>query len=364
MNNIDKEDLFRILKNEIDSIKNSTIRLHRLLSAIEGLNCDMPAFLQGPEGQAVFLQTIMKLVSEQIIIPVGKPNNVQGLHLKYKVNKTTENRNQELIMQIARSIEHPATLDYYIKTPQDYINDKAIIDVISKFLKRKNNDFITVNERAYELFGDEKFFKGADKYRSRGETVLKRLGLNFQDLACEETLEPFFSFQKRDFHSLASRKIFIVENKDTFWSFKRNVMDYPSKVGADMLIYGEGKKIISSFKFIGEYEIKPHSDQFFYFGDLDAEGINIYCELIDEYPQYRIDPFKEGYRAVFEIGIQKDPKKTPKEQNFNDENIFRFIQTFEQPFALKLKNYLEKGFYIPQEALSAVEMKERFGNKS
>jgi len=129
-----------------------------------------------------------------------------------------------------------------------------------------------------------------------------------------------------------------------------------------MLVYGEGKKIISSFKFVDEYDVDPQRDIFFYFGDLDAEGINIYCELLDQYPQYRILPFCEGYQAVFEIGQRREPVKIPKRQKVNIENIERFISAFDQSWAIKLKKLLEGGFYIPQEALSAVEMKERFGS--
>lgn len=359
--NINKDEIFVTLKKEINSIQGGYILLKRLIYAVEGINNDMPAFLQSPEGQAAFIDSVLKLVSEQTISPVGKPKTVRGLHLKYRINRKPEEKDRDLITKIVRSITPPATLDYYIKNPDEYINDFEIINVITDFLKQKNKDLVTVNERAYQLFGDEKFFRGAGKNRSRGEIVLKRLGLNYASLACEETVEPFFSFQNKDFHALVSRNIFIVENKDTFWSFKRNIMDCPSRIKVDMLVYGEGKKIISSLRFINEYDVSPLTDRFFYFGDLDAEGINIYCELLEKYPQYKIFPFYEGYQAVLEIGLSKRPVKTPKEQKFKKENIDWFIEAFEYSWAIKLKKHLEGGFYIPQEALSATEMKERFG---
>jgi len=96
-----------------------------------------------------------------------------------------------------------------------------------------------------------------------------------------------------------------------------------------MLIYREGRKIISNFRFIEEYGVNPKQDCIFYFGDLDAEGIKICCELLDEYPQYKIVPFCEGYQAVLEIGLGKEPVKTPKEQKSKQENIARFSTTFE-----------------------------------
>ncbi|MBS3975843.1 MAG: hypothetical protein KGZ75_03815 [Syntrophomonadaceae bacterium] len=378
-NKSSNDELYLRLKNEIDSIKSRYIFLERLFAAAQGSNCEMSAFLQSPAGQALFNNAVMKLVSEQLISPVGKPNTAHGLHLKYRINRSLENKDSDLLAQIIRSITPPASVDYYIKNPQDYLNDKVIIEIIVLFLKQNNKDLITVNERAYQLFGDEKFFKGEGKNRSCGETVLKRLGLSYSSIGCQDTVEPFFSFQNKDFYSLAARNIYIIENKDTFWSFKRKIMDTPAKIKADMLVYGEGKKIVSSFQFFAEYEVNAKEDHFFYFGDLDPEGINIYCQLLDEYPQYKIYPFAEGYQAVLEVGTLREPVKTPKEQRVKKANIERFVQalaespglkkfasggssgTLDLAWILMLKKHLTEGFYIPQEALSAAKMKERFG---
>jgi hypothetical protein len=359
------DELYNTLRGEIHSFNSKYIPLEKLHLMAEGLSYDMPSFLQSPEGQTMFNHLISRLVSEQVIAPVGnKPATAQGLYLKYRINSKQQKQDYGLITQITKRISPPAAVDYYIKNPQDFLYDLDIIDTIVSFLKQEKKDLLTVNERAYQLFGDEKFFKGAGKNRSFGETVLKRLGLSFSNIGCEETFEPFFSFQKQNFYSHGANNVYIIENKDTFWSFKRNLMDCPAQFTVDMLVYGEGKKIISSFKFIDEYAIDPQTDEFFYFGDLDAEGVNIYCELLDEYPQYRIVPFYEGYQAVLEIGLSKEPVKTPKQQRIKDENIDRFTTGFDQSWATKLNQHLKDGFYVPQEALSAIEMKNRFGRIS
>lgn len=373
------DELYTRLKNEIDSMQRGYILLDEFFSVAEGINYDMPVFLQSPEGRAAFNNAVMRLVTEQAIEPVGKSRTVQGLHLKYRINRSPEKKDKDLAAQIIRSIAPPATLDYYMKNPQEFLHDRDTIEIISRFLKQESKDLITVNERAYQLFGDEKFFTGKGRNRSFGKTVLKRLGLSYANLGCQETVEPFFSFQCKDFYSLAARNIYIIENKDTFWSFKMNIMDVSAKIKADMLVYGEGKKIISSFRFIEEYEVDEQQDQFFYFGDLDPEGINIYCELLDEYPQYCIYPFAEGYKAVWEVGMLREPVKTPKEQRVKKENIDKFIQALNGSLKLKgpelnvptgsfdlswtaaLKKHLEGGFYIPQEALSASKMQVWFG---
>ena len=261
-----------------------------MLSAIECIGFDMPAYLQSPKGQAVFYNAIMKLVSSSSSRRWAASRILPRAAFKIQDQQKDGKKDNELVAQIIKSIAPPATVDYYLKNPRDFLRDRDIIAVLSSFLQRKEKDLVTVNERAYELFGDEKFFKGAGKSRSRGETVLKRLGLTFTSLGCEETVEPFFSFQQKDFHALVSRNVYIVENKDTFWSLKRSLMDCSSSIKIDMLVYGEGKKIISSFKFMDEYDLDPQADVFFYFGDLDPEGINIYCELLEAYPSYRISP--------------------------------------------------------------------------
>lgn len=360
---LDNDKIYIKLKNEVDKAEGKFILLNRLLFAVESISYDMPAFLQGRDGQEVFLSAINRLILDELIVPVGKkPNTHNGLHLKYRINEKTGQKENELVTQIIKNIELPAKVDYYIQHPYDYLNDRSIIESISSFLKQKNINFATVNERAYEIFGDEKFFKGDEKNRSRGEVVLKRLGLDYADLSCEETVEPFFSFYKKEFFASSNRNIFIIENKDTFWSFKRNTMDLQSNLNLDMLIYGEGKKIISSFRFIEDYDVDAEKDTFFYFGDLDMEGINIYCDLKSKYSQYKIIPFYQGYHTILEIGLKRGVMKTPKQQKTYKDNINKFINEFDKTYATSIEKLINGGFYIPQEALSATKIKERFGD--
>lgn len=54
------------------------------------------------------------------------------------------------------------------------------IKTINDFIKKDEHEIVTIKERAYELFNDEKFFKGDE--RSHGEVILRRLGLSYEDL--------------------------------------------------------------------------------------------------------------------------------------------------------------------------------------
>ena len=357
-------ELHKWLANAVSRCKKQTVLLKQLHAWAEELDSGMPVYLQSPPGKAAFQQTISELVAAQTLSPMGKkPATPGGLHLKYRIIKEPVAPDAALHTEIIRAIAPPAKLDYYLRHPQDFRRDQPIIEVISNFLRQPEPGLLTVNERAYQLFGDEKFFQGAGRDRSRGAGVLNKLRLEYAHMGCRETAEPFFSFQSKDFHNLSARDIYIMENKDTFWSFKEQIMDQPARIRADLIIYGEGKKIISSFQFVDEYAVQPQKDQFYYFGDLDPEGINIYCLLAEEYPPYNIRPFVAGYQALAQIGLQKAPVKTPKAQRLVKKNVARFLTAFEPAMAAKIREHLFQGFYIPQEALSAQEMKERFGKQ-
>lgn len=281
MSEFPEQKMIQKLKNEISNSKGSYIFLAALQKSVEGMDTEMPSFLMRSDGRAIFRQSIGILISDNLISPVGrKPDLADGLYSKYRICKTPVRKDGELANQIIREITPPAVIDFYLKNPDLYLEDREVIEKIIKFLNQAPGDIVTVNERSYQLFGDEKFFRGAESSRSRGETILHRLGLDYRDIGCEETVEPFFSFMSKDFHSSAGRYIFIIENRDTFWSFKRSIMN---SIKADMLIFGEGRKILSSFQFMEEYNVDPEGDTIFYFGDLDAEGVNIFCELDERY---------------------------------------------------------------------------------
>ncbi|MCL0101390.1 DUF2220 domain-containing protein [Peptococcaceae bacterium] len=93
----------------------------------------------------------------------------------------------------------------------------------------------------------------------------------------------------------------IVENKDTFFSLKALFQEGINRWNGksfSMLIYGEGRKILKSISFFEEIEeYKGLSTSFYYFGDLDAEGISIWYELTE---QREVVPFVYFYCCLFE----------------------------------------------------------------
>lgn len=310
------------------------------------------------EFEAAFQQTIEWLVNQSIIKPVKSCKmNHRGLYLKYiKAEPVIDNN--KIHGEIINTIIKPMDIKYYLSNPKDYLQDKEYILALVDFFKYGDKTRVTVNERSYELFNDEKFLKGNERNRSRGETILTRLGLTYDDLCCTITIEPFFCFLKGSLSGKRNRKVYVIENKDTFWSMKHAAFE-ESSFDADMLIYGEGRKIISSFQFISEYGL-DEDDEFIYFGDLDPEGINIFDELIYKYDKYIIKPYIIGYEQLIESSKSKGAPLVPKAQILNKAAFDNFLGYFCTVSAVAIYDIISEGRYVPQEALSLKKMQQLF----
>lgn len=106
--------------------------------------------------------------------------------------------------------------------------------------------------------------------------------------------------------------ILITENKDTFYSMRRYLMErgsnqeIPNILGQEIhtLVYGAGKGILRSmedFKFCVEPYMNDSTNQYLYFGDLDYEGIGIYellSVLFEE--EHEIKPFVAAYEKMLQ----------------------------------------------------------------
>lgn len=176
LNGADSEKIYRVLKKQVEKWPRTFIPLDSMYAGAEKISVEMPAFLQSPRGQVAFGLAVQRLVTEQGIVPVGKqPYTQQGLHQKYRINRPRIIRDEQLQMDIIRGIRPPASIDYYIQNPDEFLQDRPIITAMVEFLAREEQTMMTVNERAYQLFGDEKFFKGAGKSRSRADQLKELL---------------------------------------------------------------------------------------------------------------------------------------------------------------------------------------------
>ena len=285
-----KEQIIVLVKSK----KSKTINIKEIR---ENLNLEYT-----PQNEKILKNEIEKLVQERYIEPQKtSKTNVEGISEKYKIIKQDDaNIKQEII-----NLSNKLKIDYYLKNTKEYQKDKEIINSISKFISKPIEGVLTINERSYQIFQNEKLLK-------EREDIIKKLGLTLQDLKCYETYEPFFYYENKEF---SKGKILIIENKDTFWTIQ-NVVKTTKYKNIYLVIYGEGKKILKSFEFINNFKLENNIIE--YFGDIDYEGINIYEQLKSKYSQYNIKAYKTGYQKI--LDIEKNPNKIRANQICNLKN--------------------------------------------
>jgi hypothetical protein len=292
------------------------------------------------------MQKEHKLVSVKVS---GTNGRNPFLYNKYRiadVEKNSTEKNNIIVNDILAF--HPRLKkDYYLKNIRQFENDRDYILKISNYLSSLDVSHAldyrcTLNERSFEIFNDEKLL--ADK----GETVLKRLGLNFEDLNCYRTYEAFFYYfiKKSDINN-----VLIIENKDTFLSLLKacssDGSDRRRNRNIHLLVYGEGNKIQNSFRFMEELEQNINMGSVYYFGDLDYAGIDIFQRLKANYAKYNIAPHTGLYRQLMDY-VQTPPPA----RNAKTTEIEEFLKYFCMEDAGRLDKLLKEGKYIPQEGIN------------
>ena len=299
-----------------------------------------------PQNDKIIYDILIKLEEEGYIKPLKTANkNYQGSFEKYKILKIKEENEEEIKEEILK-LDKKIKIDYYLKNPKEYIKEKEVILPINEFIKNnkgKETEELTVNERSYELYKNEKYLK-------QNENILKKLGLTYKDLNCYDTYEPFFYYinTKCKNEDYENKTILIIENKDTFWTIVKAIKELRiNKIY--MVIYGEGKKILKSFSFVKELKISKN-DNIYYFGDIDYEGINIYISLKEKFAEYNISVYKRGYEII--LDIEKSPEEVRTNQNINEYKIEKFVEEFDKNHKEKLITIFKNKKYIPQEVFN------------
>ena len=299
-----------------------------------------------PQSDKIINNILTNLEEKGYIQPLKTTNkDLQGSFKKYKIKKLKE-ENEEKIKEEILKLHKKIKIDYFLKHPKEYIKYKEIITPINEFIKQTNGrkiETITVNERSYQIYKNEKCLK-------ENEEILKKLGLTYKDLYAYDTYEPFFYYINTEYEirKLKNKTILIIENKDTFWTIVKAIQKLKIE-NIYMIIYGEGKKILKSFSFIEEFKIDS-KDNIYYFGDIDFEGINIYVSLKEKYNKYNISAYTKGYETI--LDIEKTPEKVRKNQNINQDKIEKFINEFDKKYKDKLIEIFNNKKYIPQEVFN------------
>lgn len=125
---------------------------------------------------------INQLVEEGFITPIqisGKNHRSIALFNKYKRLDKKAKMHQSEIEKLLSSYHPRMKLQYYINRKEEYVYDKVYLEAIDYHLKSSDPIWMSVNERSYLLFGDEKWLQ------KEGQKVLNKIGLKMNDLNCE-----------------------------------------------------------------------------------------------------------------------------------------------------------------------------------
>lgn len=243
--------------------------------------------------------------------------------------------------------------NYYInnllyQTDQEW----EYIENIYKFLKsRDEKEWASVEERSLELFYDEKFLRNRKEISKGKYGILKRLKLSYEDLKMKRYGEMFI-YWNRGIQNI--KKIIILENHSTFFTYKRIAENRGNIFGfvPDVLIYGEGKKIESSFLFLEE--IADVTDvEVLYFGDIDPEGLGIYYRLKERYNGMNINLDHNAYKHLISISNRYYPADR-QQKNLSYLNYFleEMEKYLDEKNIEKLKYIWDNDFRIPQELIN------------
>lgn len=295
-----------------------------------------------------FAKIVLQFEEEEILVMVKskrRTNRSPSLAFQYRINKNELMGDYHKELQHYRSILHPSiNLDlYYREDPVIWKNHLPFILKIDQFLKHSSfpKEQVPAPERSYELVGDEKWI-----VEQGGKEILERIGL-FPLLKIIPVSEPLMFAINPIKINEKNQSHLIVENKTTY----QGLLPVLTETDFSTLIYGCGKAVIKSIEqFPMQYPIAANH-QFFYFGDLDNEGLSIWYSLNNKQAATLAIPF---YLAC----LQKEPAIGKEYQRERIMAIDPFLSYFPFEQQEQIRTLLNNGKYYPQETLKTKELQQ------
>lgn len=297
-----------------------------------------------------FVSAVAELVSEGVLTPVkasGTNGRSPALYNRYHILDEEIDYCGELLF--VRKLYPGLNMEGYRKHPEMVRADHMDLKRLSDFLWEHEEELdlpMSVNERSFAIFGREK----AIKEERRVKAILKFNGLDDKALRIYRTPEPLFDFVCRE---TVESKVLILENKDPWFTLRKLAREQglAGWLDFDVLLYGEGKKITDRMGRLTDYDqwVLGGTNQYFYFGDLDWEGIAIYLNLRRKNPNLTISLCRDLYKAMLEAakGVSLPEMKAGQKKCEADE----FLMAFSPREQKMMMDILESGRYIPQEII-------------
>ncbi|SDP22338.1 hypothetical protein SAMN04487897_1506 [Paenibacillus sp. yr247] len=280
----------------------------------------------------------------------GRRSKRPSLANRYRIQNTLLKSNFQQRLHRYRLDLHPfISLDRYFALGEvSFDSDLPYIQKIHHYLQ--NNPFpdkiASAPERSFALVGDEKWVT-----ERGGKSILERIGL-WDKLLIESEYDPLMLAINPPLLSEPSSTHpclhLIVENKATFQA----LLPALTETLFHSLIYGCGNKIVGNIDlFPLQYPVKGREHLFYYFGDLDHSGIQIWYNLSKK---IRMIPALPFYSACME----KEPAKGKANQRRDNQALQSFLACFPFPDRDQLDRYLTSGNYYPQETLSTRQLQQ------
>lgn len=312
---------------------------------------------------------VEKLLDDGVISPVvssGSNGMNPPLYKRYSINKQKGSYNK-YISEI-KLLSSAFNVEGYLDSPQKYMEHMTWVKKLNTFIMSNSQALsvqLSINERSFQIFGREKALKEDKTFQAVLNFNPKlRNVLNFY-----MTPEPFFIHRITEIQG--NINILIIENKDTWYTLKsimKPSMNNLCGIYFDILLYGEGKKVSRKLNSLTEFDtsfFKDNKTTYYYFGDLDYEGIGIFNDLIETNPQLNIKLFSRLYSWMLEEATtllkswEREFELPRTKEKQSKKFMGRFLEEFNSEEQILINDILEEGRYIPQEILN----RERFYNR-
>lgn len=204
-------------------------------------------------------QYVCGLIEKHRILPVkSSPLNGKkpALHQNYWLVEDVPDY-KELIEELKFRMLPTIKTDYYLNHPDVYQEEKKWVRLLNRYFSEQNMEdmsvsmemagfieageivrmgdgiepgnveetetdmktgYVSLNERSFQIWGREKFLQ-----REQGRKILAHCGVGIEQLHIYDTTEPlaYYSASRR-----IPQTVLILENKDTFYSMRRHLMDH------------------------------------------------------------------------------------------------------------------------------------------
>lgn len=324
--------------------KNRTIALEELESHVSG---DMD--------YKSFAETILALENKGVLTRVkkhGDNGKNPSLAYTYRINKSVLKQDLQQQIKTARLHLHPSIIleDYFHLPEEKWENDYLFIQKVNEYILQHGfpTDPVPAPERSFELVDDEKWIT-----EGGGHEILQRIQV-WDKLLILPVSDPLMFAVNSECMQQNIHFHLIVENKTTY----QGLLPALQSSGFTTLIYGSGKKIVKSIEHFDYQLLMPSKrNQFYYFGDLDYEGIFIWYLLSKKINVFPALPFYvECLRRPYAFGKEN--------QSTHDEALTAFLPYFQQEEQEQIQKMLQNGGYYPQEIIKTHELQHIWRNTS